>query len=88
MSEGTAKQNAENHVNTRVSGNKVGEYGLKSRSSRAAVLEALTAYGTSTRSGGCFFLVEGIEQRRQKDAEGRPRAQRAVSCKDREFLLY
>ena len=29
MSEGTAKQNAENQVNTRGSGNKVDEYGLK-----------------------------------------------------------
>jgi ribosomal protein S9 len=29
MSEGTAKENAENQVNTRVSGDKVDEYGLK-----------------------------------------------------------
>ena len=29
MSEGTEKENAENQVNTRVSGNKVHEYGLK-----------------------------------------------------------
>ena len=29
MSEGTAKENAENQVNTRVSGDKADEYGLK-----------------------------------------------------------
>ena len=29
MSDGTAKENAENQVNTRVSGDKVDEYGLK-----------------------------------------------------------
>jgi len=29
MSEGTAKENAENQVNTMVSGDKVDEYGLK-----------------------------------------------------------